>query len=90
VTDSEVIDVRAVKLTFVNGDTRTFAFEPPDVAEPTAIAQSFNRFVESGYVLLETDDRMIFIPMANVQSLEIMPKPEGVLPNATQVLYEFE
>jgi hypothetical protein len=90
VTESEVIDARALKLTFVNGDTRTFAFEPADASEPTAIAQSFNRFVESGYVLLEKDDRMIFIPMANVQSLEIMPKPEGVLPNATHVLYEFE
>lgn len=89
-SEAEVIDARALKITFVNGDTRSFAFEPENVGDPTAVAESFNRFVDSGYVLLDMDDRLIFIPMANVQSLEVVPKPEGKFPNATRVLHEFE
>ncbi len=88
-SDSEAVDVKAVKITFTNGDTRSFAYEPLDI-DPAGMAQVFNRFVESGHILLNTDDRTIFIPMSSVQSMEVIPKPDGRLPSAINVLHEFK
>lgn len=88
-SESQVVDVKAVKITFTNADVRSFAYEPLEI-DPAGIAHVFHRFAEAGHILLNTEDRIIFIPMSSVQSPEITPKPDGKLPNSINVLHEFD
>ncbi len=77
---------RSLKVTFVNGESRRFAFEPENVSDPGAVTRAFNRFVEAAYVLLDMSRKMARSSMSNVLPLEVVPKPEGIFPAATCVL----
>ena len=88
-SDAEAVNARAVRITFVDGKTRSFAFEPK-LIDPTVLASTFQNFIDQGYINLEMDDRVIIIPLTSVQSFEIAPKPEGSLPNAVKILHEFD
>ncbi len=87
-SDFDAVDARAVRITFNNGEKRSFAFEPRQI-DPATLASSFQKFFDQGYINLEMDDRVIVIPMTSVQSFEIAPKPDASLPNAVKVLHEF-
>jgi len=88
-SDAEVVDARALRITFQNGDQRSFAFEPKQVDQST-LASSFQKFFDQGYVNLEMDDRILVVPIASIQTMEIEPKPDGNLPNSVRVLHEFD
>ena len=88
-SDAEAVDARAVRITFADGKTRSFAFEPK-LVDPTVLASAFQNFIDQGYINLEMDDRLVIIPLTSVQSVEIAPKPEGNLPNAVKILHEFD
>ena len=88
-SDQEAIDVRTVQITFVNGEHRSFAFEPKDFNRSN-LASVFQQFVEQGYINLELDDQFIMVPISNVQTVEITPKPTGNLPYSIRILHEFD
>jgi hypothetical protein len=88
-SDEQVSDARAVEITFSNGSTRRFAYEPL-VVDPSMLASTFQKFIDQGYINFEMEDRLLIIPMANVQSLEVTPRPEGNLPNSFKVIHEFD
>ena len=87
--DQEAIEARAVKIAFVNGVQRSFAFEPK-FADPSTLGSVFQKVIEQGYINLEMDDGFIMVPLSNVQTIEITPKPEGNLPNSFRILHEFD
>lgn len=88
VDGAEVIDAKSVRITFTNGEQRSYAFEPID-SEPSMMATRFNDFMAQGYIVLEKDHSVIVIPLSSVQQLEIEPKPPQSLPNAIKILHEF-
>ncbi len=88
VDGAEVIDAKAVRITFTNGEKRSYAFEPIE-SEPSMTASRFNEFMKQGYIVLEKDDSVIVIPVSSIQQLEIAPKPAQSLPNAVKILHEF-
>jgi hypothetical protein len=89
VDETEAVDARAVRITFTNGEQRSYAFEPAVDSEPSMLASRFNDFMNQGYIVLEKEDRVIVIPVSSIQQLEIAPKPEQSLPNAVKILHEF-
>ena len=87
-SDLEAVDARSVTITFGNGEQRSFAFEPKMI-DPSTLGSAIQKVVEQGYINLEMDDRFILVPLSNVQTIEIAPKPEGNLPNSFRILHEF-
>jgi hypothetical protein len=88
-SEDKVVDARSLEITFINGDVRRFAIE--SLTEDANVASaSIRQITENGYLMMETDDRLVTIPLANVLSVEIVPKPEGKFPNSVRILYEFE
>ena len=84
----DIVDAKTIAITFSDGSVRRFAFEPMGV-EPSVLASKVQGFFAQGYINLQMDDRFLMIPMGNVQSIEITPRPAGELPNTFRVLHEF-
>lgn len=87
-SEAEAVDARAIRITFNNGEQRSFAFEPK-ILDNSVLATKFQEFMDKGYLALEKDDRVIIVPISSIQSLEIAPKPGTSLPNALKILHEF-
>lgn len=87
-SDVEAIDARSVRITFTNGERRSYAFAPME-ADPSVMGSRFNEFMTQGYMVLEKDDSIIVIPMSSVLSMEVAPKPAASLPNTIKILHEF-
>lgn len=88
-SDVEAIDARSVRITFTNGERRSYAFEPLGM-DPSVMATRFSEFMNQGYMVLEKDDSIIVIPMSSVLHMEVAPKPENSLPNSVKILHEFD
>jgi hypothetical protein len=82
-------DVRVVRVTFVDGKTRTFAYDPLQV-DASNFAVSVEKMLESKNLILELDDSMLVIPFTSILHYEVAPKPAFKIPNALKVQYEFE
>ena len=82
-------DVRVVRVTFLDGKTRTFAYDPVQV-DPTNFTAAVERMLESKNLVLELDDSVLVIPFSSILHYEIAPKPKFNIPNALKVQYEFE
>ena len=87
-SEFDTVEARAIRITFNNGEQRSFAFEPKNV-DTSVLATRVQEHMDRGFLALEKDDRMIIVPMSSVQTLEIAPKPEATLPNAIRILHEF-
>ena len=87
-TEAESVEARAIRITFNNGEQRSFAFEPKHV-DATLIASRFQEHMDRGFLLLEKDDRLVVLPMGSIQSIELAPKPDAPLPNTIRILHEF-
>ena len=87
-SDVEAIDARSVRITFTNGERRSYAFAPLE-SEPSVMASRFNDFMTQGYMVLEKDDSIIVIPTSSILSMEVAPKPAQSLPNTVKILHEF-
>jgi len=82
-------EARVVRITFKDGKVRTFAYDPVKV-DPSTFATAVGKVLESKNLILELDDRVLIIPFSSILYYEIAPKPESKIPNALNVLYEFE
>ena len=87
-SDFEAVEARAIRITFNNGEQRSFAFEPQQV-DTSGLASRFQEHMDRGFLVLEKEDRLMILPMASVQSIEIAPKPDANLPAAIKILHEF-
>ncbi len=82
-TDIDTLDTRSVRITFVNGERRSYAFAP--VSDDTAtLAARFNEFMSQGYIVLEKSDSYVVIPTSSILSMEVAPKPAQTLPNSVK------
>jgi hypothetical protein len=82
-------DARYLKVTMMNGNVRRFAFETLGGDASTASSR-LRELLEAQELILRTEDSLLIIPIANVQSLEIVPPPEIKIPHCLNILHEFE
>jgi len=87
-SDLDAVDTRSVRITFTNGERRSYAFAPVD-SEPSVMASRFNEFMSQGYMVLEKDDSIIVIPTSSILTMEVAPKPAQSLPDTVRILHEF-
>jgi hypothetical protein len=77
-----------VTLTLVDGQRRTFTFQPPP-NQQLRIAARVKEFIKQELVAFQLPDRLLMIPMAQVKSIEFTPVTEktidGVFGNAEEI-----
>lgn len=82
-------EARVLRITFVNGQTRVYAYEPLQF-DAGNFAAKVEKIVESKNLILEFDDRIQFIPFSSILYYEIAPKSDIRIQNSIKVLHEFE
>jgi hypothetical protein len=82
-------EVRVIRVTFNDGKTRTFAYDPVQV-DASNFATAVDKMMESKNLILELDDSVLVIPFTSILYYEIAPKPKLKIPNTLKVQYEFE
>jgi hypothetical protein len=87
----DITEGRYLKIKFTNGEEKSFVFEPlSETSDASMISTRVQQMLDSGRLMLKTADKLMIIPLANVISIEVSPCPAGALPQAIQVLHEFE
>jgi hypothetical protein len=83
-------EAKFMKVRFINGTERSFAFEPlTAVLDPAVLLTHVNKALDSRRLVLQTKEQLLIIPFDNVESIEIAPVPDRSLPDAIQVFHEF-
>lgn len=77
-------DTHAIRITFNNGEQRSFAFEPQHV-DPSLLVSRFKEHLERGFLLLETRTGLTILPMHGIRAIELDPKPDGNLPHSLHI-----
>lgn len=86
-----ITDGRYLKIQFVDGQEKTFVFEPLiNTTDAAMVTTRVQQMLDSGRIILKADNKLLIIPLANVISLEISPCPDAAMPHAINVLHEFE
>lgn len=81
---------RYMKIRFINGTERSFAFAPLTEKINAANLLTFvHRAMDSRRLILQLEERLIIIPFDNIQSIEVVPTAGHVLPEAIHILHEF-
>lgn len=81
---------RCLKIRFTNGNERVFAFSPLEKqVDNTTLFGRIHKMLDSRRLLLQMDDRMVLVPFDNVETIEILPAPGMVVPEAIHVVHEF-
>ena len=66
-----------IKVKFINGQEDKFHFEPQ--SEPAMFAKKLREFLTSNALVLQLDGEVEIIPLANVQSITVIPAREKIL-----------
>ncbi|MBX9913271.1 MAG: hypothetical protein K2Y25_05185 [Pseudomonadaceae bacterium] len=83
-------EAKYMKVRFINGTVRSFAFEPLTATlDPAVLLTHVNKALDSRRLVLQTKEQLLIIPFDNVESIEIAPAPNRSLPDAIQVFHEF-
>ena len=86
-----VQESRYLKVRFVNGRERSFAFEPlTEKVDPSLLLTHVHKAPDSRRLVLQADEKMIIIPFDNIESIEVSPTLGKSVPEAMVVLYEFD
>lgn len=72
----QINESRTVRLTirYINGESDYFEFDSPQ-EETATLASHIQRVLNSKELMLELGDRLLVIPMQNVQIIELSPVP---------------
>ena len=65
-----------IKVKFVNGKENKFDFEPQ--GEPAMFAKKLRELLNSNALVLQLEGEIVIIPMANVQSITIIPARKNI------------
>ncbi len=85
-----VKESRYMKVRFMNGRERSFAFEPLIEKIDAANLLTFvHRALDSRRLVLQMDGKLVIIPFDNVESIEVAPTYGNGFPEAICVLHEF-
>lgn len=79
---------RFMTITFVSGKKQRFEFIPLS-DDANTVSSRLEKMLASGHLVMKCDDRVHFIPLANVESIEVSPAPEktpGFVVQATREL----
>jgi len=68
------------KINLIHGETITFKVGANDERRRN-VAGRLEKAMQSTYVGIQFPERLILVPMHNVQSIEIMPPPPNVMLN---------
>jgi hypothetical protein len=90
-TGTEIVkESRYMKVRFVNGTERSFAFEPLIEKIDAANLLTFvHRALDSRRLVLQMKEELIIIPFDNIESIEVAPTVGTGFPEAISVLHEF-
>jgi hypothetical protein len=81
---------RCLRIRFMNGNERVFAFSPLEgQVDATTLYTRLHKMLDSRRLLLQLEDRMVLIPFDNIETIEILPAPGMVVPEALHVVHEF-
>lgn len=64
---------------YVNGNENRFEFTRVD--DTMNVATRIKEVLSANQIMLELEDRVLIIPLQNVQSIEVSPPPEKMPPN---------
>jgi hypothetical protein len=87
---NEIPESRTVQMTirYINGESDCFEFDSPQ-EEKALLASHIQRVLNSKELMLEIGDRLLVIPMQNIQKIELSPVPlklpDIVIRNVRQV-----
>lgn len=79
---------RFMTITFVSGKKQKFEFVPLS-DDVNTVSSRLEKMMASGHLVMKCDDRVHFIPLANVESIEVSPAPDktpGFMVNAIREL----
>lgn len=73
---NEIPESRTVRLTirYISGGSDCFEFDSPQ-EEKAVLASHIQRVLNSKELMLEVGDRLLVIPMQNIQKIELSPVP---------------
>ncbi len=66
-----------IKVKFVNGQEDKFDFEPQ--GEPAMVAKKLRELLDSNALVLQLEGEIEIIPMANIQSITVIPARENII-----------
>lgn len=68
------------KINLLNGDPISFKIEATDEKVRNA-GSRIEKFMNSNYIGVRLPERLLLVPMQNVQSIELSPAPAGMIVN---------
>lgn len=69
-------ETRMVQITvyYINGEIQQFQFES-ETSDQSSLASRIQKMLNADKLMLELEDKLVIIPMQNVQRFEISPSP---------------
>ncbi|MGL5081552.1 MAG: hypothetical protein ACRC8A_08690 [Microcoleaceae cyanobacterium] len=65
----------SLKIYYLNGESQSFEFPKPQ-GETATSASYIQRVLAAKELMLEVDNRLLVIPMQNIQRIEFSPAPQ--------------
>jgi len=85
-----VEEYRYLKVRYSNGNERSFAFAPlTEYIDPSMLLSVVHKALDSRRLVLQTAEQLIIVPFDNVESIEVSPSPDKLIPEALHVMHEF-
>ncbi len=70
-----------IKVKFVNGQEDNFDFEPQ--SEPAMFGKKLRELIDSNALVLQLEGEIEVMPLANIQSISIIPARENIMEKVT-------
>jgi hypothetical protein len=82
-----VEEVRSLKIRYINGTEKNFAFVPLEGKfDSSTIMTHLHKALDSRRLILQMAERLVLIPFDNIESIEISPAPGLHIQEAIQVV----
>lgn len=65
---------------FIDGTTMHFEFET-DADDAISVANQIHNIADNNTLCFEIDNRLVFLPTANIRSIEVTPAPKKIPAN---------
>ncbi len=64
---------------FMDGSSMSFQFDAP-LDDTLSVANQIHNVIDNNIMRLEVDRKLVFIPIANIRTIEIVPAPSKLPP----------
>jgi hypothetical protein len=80
-------EYRYLEVTMMNGKVRKFAFETLG-GDPSTSTTRVKELLNAKQLILQQAERLTIVPIANIQSIEVVPSPANKMPQSLSILQE--